>query len=290
MNELKKTFLFSALTILLFGCGANTSKKDDAIVAKTDSAVYVGITDLSSTKSIYALLCQDWSYKDDADEVDSSDGASDLDIPYRSFSFFSDSTVVKNPRGEIQFGKWIFNNADKTISIKYKDGKTEKYKIRAIGVNDMTLTKNGEDKEKILLIADGKQEQNYTDDPFYISNNYWRVKPRQPESDAAIKERLRQCIRFYVLYFKDNIKRDATSISFYGLPSCFAWYTGGISIVNEEKLKAAWMNIFYNQQQALNAREIMEKLISKQYNWDTTQTNWVRQITPVLQQMCDSLK
>jgi len=278
------------LTILLFGCGVNASKKDDAITPKTDSTLFVGITDLSSTKSIYTLICQDWVYKDDADDVANSDGSGDLDIPYRSFSFFSDSTIVKNPRGEIQFGKWIFDNADKTISIKYKDGKAEKYKIRAIGANDMTLTKNGEDKEKILLVADGKQEQNYADNPFYISNNYWRIKPKQLESDDAIKERLKQCIRFYVLYFKDNIKRNATTISFYGLPSCFTWYTGGISIVNEEKLKPNWVNIFYNEQQAIDAREIMENLINKQYNWDTTETNWVRQTTPVLQQMYDSLK
>src|ERR1700733_12231028 len=121
MNELKSSFLFLALTILLFSCGVNTSKKDDIAVPKTDSSVYIGITDLSSTKSISTLICQDWAYKDDAADVDNSDGAGELDIPYRSFSFFSDSTIVKNPRGEIQFGKWIFNNTDKTINVKYNN-------------------------------------------------------------------------------------------------------------------------------------------------------------------------
>jgi hypothetical protein len=276
--------------ILLSGCSANNSKKNTGQGEKNDSTVSAGVTDLSSTKSIYTLLCQDWDYKDDADELDSSNGVPDLDMPYRGFSFFPDSTVVKDPRQYILFGNWVYNDADKTIAIKYDNGKTEKYKIMKIGPKDLTLIKNDDKKDKLVFIADGKQEQSYSDDPFYIANNQWRIKPGQPESDDAIKEKLRQCIRFYILYFNDNIKRHSTAISFYGLPSCFNWYAGGISVQSEEKLKGSWTNIFYNDNEAIKAHGIMENLITKNYNWDTTETNWVKQSAPVLQQMYDSLK
>jgi hypothetical protein len=286
---MKKYFLFLLMSGLLFGCTSNTSKKDEATDIKSVDSIDADMNSLSSTKSIYTLLCQDWGYKDDVDEVDSSDGSETLGMPYRGFSFFADSTVVKNPRDDIRFGKWFYNDADKMISIKYEDRKSEKYKIMKIGAKDMTLIKNGDDKP-LIYVADGKQEKNYANDPFYFANNSWRIKPKQPETDDAIKERLRECIQFYILFFKDNLKRDENSISLYGLPSCFNWYQGGISIKSKENLDPSWVKNFYNSDQAMQAQQIMVNLITKKYNWDTTERNWVKQSMPVLQQIHDSLK
>lgn len=287
---MKSNFLYVAIAFFLFSCKSHTVKKVDGDDVKTGSVTAgIGIVDLSSVKSINTLLCQDWVYKDDADAIDNSDGTSDMEIPFRSFSFFPDSTMVKDARGEMHFGKWQLNSADKNISIKYDNGKKDSYKIRAIGAKDMILIKSGEN-EPLAFIADGKQEQNYTDNPFYIANNQWRIKPKQAENDAAIKQRLKQCINFYILYFNDNVKRDAATISFYGLPSCFNWYTGGIGLQSESKLKPIWLNIFYDRDEEVKAHDMVEELLSKKYDWDTTQTNWIKQSTPVLKQMYDSLK
>jgi len=279
----------SISAIFLFSCASKNSTSDEKNDNKPDSIV-VKLNDLSSTKSIHDLLCQDWDYKEDEESIDSSNGSEDLDIPYRSLCFFGDSTMVKNPRGEIKFGKWEFNDADKMISVKYTDGKAEKYKVMQIGAKDMTLIKTGEEKNSIILIADAKQEQKYADDPFYYTNNLWRIKPKQAETDDEIKERLRKCIQFYMVFFKDDLKRDEDKISFYGLPSCFTWYQGGISIKGVERLDVSWINSFYNNEQAMKAHKIMVDLITKQYTWDKEEKNWVKQSTPVLQQMLDSLK
>jgi hypothetical protein len=284
-----KYFLVLLVMIFLYGCANRNTTSNGKAGDETDSAV-INMNDLSATKSIYNLLCQDWDYKEDAESVDSSNGSEELDVPYRSLCFFADSTIVKNPRGDVQFGKWEFNDADKIISIKYGNGKTEKYKIMQVGAKDMTLIKTGEDNKSIILIADAKQEKNYADDPFYYSNNIWRIKPKQPETDDAIKERLKKCIAFYITFFKDNLKRDENKISFYGLPSCFTWYQGGIYIKDEERLDANWVNSFYNHEQAMKAHKIMVDLITKKYDWDKEEKNWVKQSTPVLQQMLDSLK
>ena len=52
------------------------------------------------------------------------------------------------------------------------------------------------DKKKIEYKADGKVQKNMADDPFYIDNNKWRIKPKKPETDEAIKQRLQDCITF----------------------------------------------------------------------------------------------
>src|SRR6202012_326273 len=190
---------------------------------------------------------QTWDNKDDAEAAQNSDGSGDLEMPYRGFVFFPDSTVVKNPREKMQYGHWVFNDDNKTIAIKYENGETEKYTINAIGANDMTLTKVGGDNTKLIFISDGKREKNSKDNPFYYTNNYWRIKPKAAETDAAIKERLQGNIHFYWLFLTDNSKRNSAAISFYELPSCFNWYTGGIGIVKENEVKPNWVNIFYNK-------------------------------------------
>jgi hypothetical protein len=255
----------------------------------TTIAVPASMMDLSSVTSIKVLLCQNWENKDDAEEAQNNDGSSDMQMPYRSFVFFPDLTVVKNPREKMQYGHWVLNDADKTIAIKYDNGETEKYTINAIGAKDLTLTKNG-DNSKLIFVADGKQEKEYKDNPFYYSNNRWRIKPKTTETDAAIKERLQGNIHFYWLFLTDNINRNSSTISFYGLPSCFNWYSGGIGIMNAKEVKANWINTFYNPEQAMKARAIMEDLILKKYTWDSTQHNWLKQSAPILLQMQDSLK
>lgn len=287
---MKNVFLFIAIVAALAACSANTSKKEESKVIIENAALSQAMIDLSSVKSISTLLCQNWENKDDAEQQANSDGSGDMDMPYRSFSFFSDCTVVKNPRGEILFGKWLLNENAKTIKIKYENGKTEDYKINAIGAKDMTLTKSGEESNKLVFVADGMQEKNSTDNPFYRSNNQWRIKPTTAETDEAIKDRLKASMHFYWLFLNDNINRNSNTISFYGLPSCFNWYSGGIGVVNETKLRSNWINTFYNKEQALKAHAIMEHLIMKKYVWDSTQRNWLKQSAPILLQMQDSLK
>ena len=274
---------------MLPGCASNTSKTGSDTNIKSDTSVAASMIDLSTVTSINALLCQNWENKEDAEEAQNSDGSGNMEMPYRGFSFFPDSTIVKNPREKMQYGRWILNEADKTIAIRYDNGESEKYKINAIGAKDLILTKKGDDNTRLIFVADGKQEKNYKDNPFYGANNDWRIKPKTAETDAAIKERLRGNIHFYWLFLNDNINRNSSTISFYGLPSCFNWYSGGIGIVNKKEIKTNWTNTFYNTAQAMKAQDMMEHLISKKYIWDSTQRNWLKQSAPILLQMQDSL-
>ncbi len=81
----------------------------------------------------------------------------------------------------------------------------------------------------------------------------------------------------------------STEIDYTGLPSCFKWYEGGIFVQNEKKLDKKWIDCFYSKQQALQARETMENALSKKYDWDTTERNWIKQLVPVLKQLHDKL-
>ena len=276
------------LIVVLGGCNNNASENNTVKSTNKDSLITT-LTDLSSTTDIKMLLCQNWENKDDAEEIALSGSGAGLDMPYRGISFFNDATLVENPRDKIRFGKWSLSEDKKLIRITLNNGTSANYKIAAIGAKQMILM-NTANQTKTIYRADAKVQDTLTDDPFYAANNLWRIKPKQQENDAAIKLRAEQCVLFYAKYLADNAGRGGNIISFAGLPSCFKWYKGGVSVVAKNKLELKWIECFYNKAQALKAHSMIENIIGKKYKWNKTETNWVKQSADVVKQMYDTLK
>ncbi len=280
-----KTLSLSTLLIvtLLIGCNnKKTIEKDLEDAARSGSLV-----SLSSSNSMSQLLCQNWENKEDIDDKILAVGNSELQIPFRSYCFYGDGSLVINPRDNIKFAKWVLNEKTKQIHIVFEDGSKKDFHINAIGVKSLLLQtdKNGIGK----YVSDGRHHSNLSDDPFFAINNKWRIKPAFSEPDIDIKRRVTQAVIFYSKFLKDNADRGFKTISVYGLPTCFKWYSGGIGIVNKDKLSQGWINCFYNKNEAIKGQQILEKFISKKYKWDKSETQWIKQSADVLLQISDSL-
>jgi hypothetical protein len=161
--------------------------------------------------------------------------------------------------------------------------------VQSIDAKNMVMSTNAE-KKKIEYKADGKVQKILTDDPFYGSNNQWRIKPTKPETDEAIKKRLLDCVSFYNKLLKDKVARASTSpAAFTGLPPVFNWYNGSITVTGKEKLMDKWVNCFYNKEQAFKAQAMLENIIGKKYKWDKDEPNWLKKDGDVVQQIYDTL-
>jgi hypothetical protein len=88
--KLMKIILLAAtvFTVVLIGCKNN--KGNDKEVRSPAGSTATTLTDLSSSKDIRKLLCQDWENKEDAEEARLSGYGAGLEMPYRGLSFFSD--------------------------------------------------------------------------------------------------------------------------------------------------------------------------------------------------------
>jgi hypothetical protein len=274
-------------TVLLAGC--NNSKGSGPKEESTKDSTISSFTDLSSTKDLKKILCQNWENKEDAEEAALSGGGDGLEMPYRGLSFFEDGSFVENPRDNIRFGKWTFNESEKLINVELKKGTKAQYKIVGVGPRELILM-SVSDKKKVAYRADAKMQQQPADDPFYETNNLWRIKPIKAESDSAIRLRTEQCLLFYSKFLADNAGRGGNIISFVGLPSCFKWYRGRVSVRSAEKLEDKWINCYYNKEQALKAHAMLEGIISKKYKWNKEESNWVKQSADVVHQMYDTLR
>ncbi len=280
------------ITLLLWfaSCAEGTAT---ATETKPPAQIYIdslkGFTiRLEQETNIKKLLCQQWEHAEDAADAKASGGGSSFEMVYRGFAFFDDGLVTQNPRGELHLGKWTFDEAAKTITVLPEDGPPVKYKINALAADELLLTELGEaGAKKQKYRANAFRHQNNTADPFYPANNRWRKQPRQSETDEAIAKRVKDCVGFYLKFYKDNLLRDSSTISFTGFPTCFNWYDGGIYTVKAADLELQWMTCFYDRSQALKAHALMEKMVMRKYQWTKGLNNWVVKNTKVLQQMYD---
>ncbi|MEO6549638.1 MAG: hypothetical protein ABIN94_16675 [Ferruginibacter sp.] len=276
------------LASMLTGCN-NPSVENTSSSAKKNDHLVTSMKDLSTITNTKVLLCQNWENKEDAEDAALSSDGDGLEIPYRGFSFFEDGTLVENPRDKMRFGKWSVDESGKMISIVYDNGSKAKYIIDSLTPIKMILA-NAADKKKAAYRADAMTEITPSDNPFYGANNLWRIKPQTAETDTAIKLRTEQCVLFYAKFLADNANRKARVISFVGLPTCFKWYRGGVSIKSKDKVEPRWINCYYNKDQAMKAHAMLEHIISKKYQWDKEEKNWVLQSAGVVKQMYDTLK
>lgn len=237
-------------------------------------------------KDTLHMLAQYWDLQD-------ADHPTSKDIAFKNESglamqpgivFMTDSVVLENPKGEMTYGK--FSLSKNTINVNFDDGRKAVYKIGKLDSSQLWLKRTENKKTSELTF---KGSSTYWPDagsnPFSKRNYQWVRKPNKPESDEAIKERLRESIQFYIDYFKGFINGGASEIDFTALPSCLQWYQGGIFIQNENKLDNKWINCFYSPEQAFKARQILQDVITKKYDWDSTQMNWLKQTVPVLEQI-----
>lgn len=275
------------LTTMVCSCNNNSNEKKTVSTVAVDS-ISTSLNYLSSQNTIPQLLCQNWENKEDVDDAVLSSSSGDLEIPFRSYCFYEDGVMVEDPRDVLKTGKWTLDEKAKIIHVVLDNGVKTDLGLNAIGVKSLLL-KAGKGKP-VKYVADGKQHKAVADDPFYPSNNKWRLKPTHQETATELKDRIIQCVLFYNKFFQDHADRNAAVISFYGIPTCFKWYRGGISITNKDKLSAKWINCFYNRDQAVEGQQLLENIISKKYKWNRDEPSWIKQSAGVLLQIADSLK
>jgi hypothetical protein len=262
-------------------CTMQQEHKDEKIVDEK----------LPAPKDPFHKLCQYWDVTDAESPTfrDVYDHQQDGIYNYPGIIFMTDSTFLENPRSAMRYGKFSFKG--KVINAQFDDGKKAVYNIQDIQGDSMVLKRVEKDHTTLLYV---KGEQVFWPDaalnPYNKENSLWRIRPSKKESADELRSRLKNCVQFYEYFFMGHAESPNNEVDLLGLPSCFKWYQGGIIIQGPKSLDKKWINCFYSEDQAMDARQMMEDaLTSKKYDWDTTQTNWLKQTADVLKQIHDKM-
>ena len=289
---IKRIFAAGVIGLIIFSCNdaadksGNKKTEEDSKVEHDSRVIY-----LDTAKDMFNILCQGWAMQDDVESLSGMEEDSKIEIPYRSFYFAANGTFIKNPRNAIDYGNWVYDDTKKTITLNYSVEKgKDVYKIAALASDELKLLNIGINTSTILkFVSSGRRFKDTNEEPFALQNNMWRIKPNKKETDAAIQQRLKDNLHFFILFYKSAVIKDDKEVSFWGLPSCFKWYGGGIFLKDRSQLKENWIDCFYSKEQAMKAYVLAEKIMEKKYTWPKGESNWLKQNLYVLEQMYKNL-
>jgi len=88
-------------------------------------------------------------------------------------------------------------------------------------------------------------------------NNQWRVKPLQIESNDDVKKRLRENLYFIQLVLQNALTHPHDEIDYQALPKPITIATHGIGLLKKHDLPRNWINLFFNEEQAELAYDIL---------------------------------
>jgi hypothetical protein len=291
----KRIFTAIGILVFIFSCNNGTGKTDTIKENKVSEGKKEednkGLVYLDTAQNMYNILCQDWVLEDDAAGLEGMDESSKFEVPYRSFYLSTEGSFVKNPRNTFDYGNWSFDEAAKTITLNNSiDRSRDIYKIARVTYNELTLVNVGVNSSTNLkFISPGKRFKNAGDEPYFIENNRWRIKPKANESDSAIHRRLKDNLHFFILFYKSVLAKNDKSVSFWGLPSCFKWYGGAIYLKTKNELKENWIGCFYSKEQAMQAYTLAAKLLRQKYDWPKGESNWIKLNLAVVELMYKKL-
>jgi hypothetical protein len=293
MNPSISSVLFTV--IFLAACGGKQQKKEDGdtrpghVLKETIATGEKGLVKISSfrKRDFTENLCQQW-------EFGNGEGASSTELTmdenfdpiHPQYNFFKDGAVLENPRHHLRMGKWRIGGRDSLI-LNFTDSVQRWFIITSIDSKELRLvTKNKAGKALYLnLRGNGLIHQNMYNDPFHPVNNQWRVQPAVGETDAEIKKRVVNCIKFFALFYRDNLLRNLSSIDFEGFPRIFNWYRGGLGIPDRDKVDKSWIDCFYDEEEAMKGYKFLRMLIvDYEYDWPE-KVEWYLQTHSVLEQM-----
>ena len=268
------------LSILLSNCGTQTQKTPDKISDNPEKV----------KEDSFHYLRQYWQLAD-ADHPTSRDISftnNEGILLQSGLVLMNDSSLLENPAGDMAYGKYKVNG--NVINVTFDNGRKAVYNIQHLS-SDTLQVKRIENKHtsELSYSATSTSWPELDKNPFSKQNYAWSIKPKKAEDSTGIKNRVKGYVRFCEYYFNGFVNGGAKTISFIGLPSCLDWYQGGITIQNDDKLDKKWENCFYSKDQASEARQMLEDAIVKKYNWDTKETNWLKQTSSVLEQIYNNL-
>lgn len=262
------------------------------LVKGTDTSMFYIETE--PRMKIEDVICQRWELVDVSNVRDiEGQESEDLTRKFDELCLFDDYQFLEGPREAVRVGKWKVAIKGKALllNLTYSNKRNSQYVIRSISADRMELMEKKPSGHYVRLVlnSDAMVHEDQRNDPFHPANNTWRIPPAKKETDAQVKARVRDCVKFFALFYRDNIKREQSEISFRGLPKIFKWYSGGIGLDERLEVDDSWIDCFYNKEQAMKGYEIIRKLITEnKYDWHKEAPNWILQTHSVLEQMYDA--
>ena len=166
--------------------------------------------------------------------------------------------------GEFKSGNWKLSDS-KLLSFTDFGKIQDPIKIR--------YERNGMSKQKLIITDENKNIiktfikesdplNDFTDDPFFPTNNLWRIKPEKSENSAQLSKRLGNYFKHFALILKSSKERKQDVVYFEFSKGPIKIYSGAIGIYPYSIVPESWKNTFFDEQEASTAYQKYQKYLA----------------------------
>lgn len=190
--------------------------------------------------------------------------------------FFPDSAYTKIEDSKITSGNWSYLNEKE---VEYGDHRLniESFELGEFGESILGTIHTKTTASEVTLGEGEENLKNYKEDPFYPDNNMWRLKPLKKETNKEISARLSNYILHNAYVLKAAHTRNGGSVTFKNSQGIIRIYQGAIGILKENKIKASWINTYYDKEDAMKAYYLYKSYLGKENVYKIKSTgDWVK--------------
>ncbi|WP_229206143.1 hypothetical protein [Dyadobacter fermentans] len=207
-------------------------------------------------------------------------------------SFFPDSTFTRvGTKGEYTVGQWDFDTTTSSIFL------TSNRNTEEIGVF-ITYADNGlrlinfefSPTESLSLTEYGRKLPRFREDPYFGQNNWWRIKPARPETDAQIRARLLNYLAHTASVLSSAQIREQDYISLEFSQGIVRLYNVGIGVVKKDQIPSTWLESFHSADDAHKAYDMFEDYLFTGKHKKYQSGNWVRDDHRILVDIHNGMK
>jgi hypothetical protein len=192
-------------------------------------------------------------------------------------SFFPDHTFTEiTGPGSYRFGKWKYSDKGKfllLIDSSHTDtillGYAVINKVPTLELAYQTQKKELQFSRSAFPLAD------YHKDPFYSSNNIWRLKPSGSEDTSKLENRLANYFQHMLYILKSTQERQAKIISFEFSQGIVKIYSGGIGIQSPGNIPQSWKGCFFNEKDFQIVLHMFENYLKKSSYKGASTGKWI---------------
>lgn len=193
-------------------------------------------------------------------------------------SYFPDSTFTQvGTTGNFLTGRWSYDQASQSVLLTV-GRKTEEVllTLQKAPNGQRVMSFDFGRKQAMLLLEDGKPILDFQDDPFYWTNNQWRIKPTKPENKRQLVRRLRNYLLHTAYVLKAAQIREKRRVSLEFSDGIAKLYNVGIGIVKPDKIPQTWIDGFYSREDAIKAYDIYEDYLLNAKHKKSRTGKWIR--------------
>lgn len=168
-------------------------------------------------------------------------------------------------------GKWILSNENE-LQLQEAGKGFNPFTTTVDGLENDTLRLTQllpleKEKIKVTWYLKKVEEDTLTKKLVAEETNQWRKKPARAETEAEIRKRLKSVLMYYSNYLK-LVSQESSYFLIPRLHLPFRYFQHAIGM--KEQMPAGFVNLFYNESDALKAYEILSQTVQKlsgQFEW-----------------------